>query len=214
MPSTGFMRQAGSMGLDFIPVVGNVKSGIEAIMGKDLVTGQKLSTTERIIAGVGIFTGGAGKTALKGISAGVSLGLTSSKAAKAVKATKGTGEITPAKRAAEKGYSGIGTTANGGPDFSGTEYLFKTNIGEKNIVPIKMTGSRGKDFTQAFDNANIPKSMRKSIKENFTWHHVDDFNPLTGESTMQLVRKDAHVATYPHVGSVSQYEKFYGVNYK
>lgn len=56
--------------------------------------------------------------------------------------------------------------------------------------------------------------MRKSIKENFTWHHVDDFNPLTGESTMQLVRKDAHVATYPHVGSVSQYEKFYGVNYK
>lgn len=83
MPSTGFMRQAGSMGLDFIPVVGNVKSGIEAIMGKDLVTGQKLSTTERIIAGVGIFTGGAGKTALKGISAGVSLGLTSSKAAKA-----------------------------------------------------------------------------------------------------------------------------------
>ncbi|MBM6619980.1 pre-toxin TG domain-containing protein, partial [Bacillus suaedaesalsae] len=71
MPSTNFMKQAGSIGLDMIPVVGNIKSGLEAIMGRDLVTGQKLSTADRIIAAAGIFTGGAGKVALKGAKAGL-----------------------------------------------------------------------------------------------------------------------------------------------
>ena len=51
-------------------------------------------------------------------------------------------------------------------------------------------------------------------KENYTWHHLDDFNPETGECTMQLVLSDAHVATYPYKGSVSQYEKYYNVEYK
>ena len=32
-----------SSGLDFIPGVGNVKSAVEALSGKDLITGEKLS---------------------------------------------------------------------------------------------------------------------------------------------------------------------------
>lgn len=87
-------------------------------------------------------------------------------------------------------------------------------MGKETIVKIQMTVSRGRDFTQAFNEANIPKNIRKSIKENYTWHHLDDFNPETGECTMQLVLSDAHVATYPHKGSVSQYEKYYNVEYK
>lgn len=59
------------MALDFIPVDGNIKSGLEAIIGRDLVTGEKLSLTDRIVSGIGVFTGGAGKTAFKGIKAGV-----------------------------------------------------------------------------------------------------------------------------------------------
>jgi hypothetical protein len=81
--SSAFKRQVGSAALDFIPIVGNLKSGLEAIVGKDLVTGQKLSVTERLIAGVGIFTGGLGKSALKGASAGLGF---------AFKASKGTGK--------------------------------------------------------------------------------------------------------------------------
>ncbi|MFC4323294.1 RHS repeat-associated core domain-containing protein [Litchfieldia salsa] len=69
--SSTFKRQVGSAALDFIPVVGNIKSGLEAIIGKDLVTGKKLSASERIIAGVGIFTGGFGKSALKGARYGL-----------------------------------------------------------------------------------------------------------------------------------------------
>ncbi|MBM6617228.1 pre-toxin TG domain-containing protein, partial [Bacillus suaedaesalsae] len=86
MPSTNFMKQAGSMGLDMIPVVGNIKSGLEAIMGRDLVTGQKLSTADRIIAAAGIFTGGAGKAALKGAKAGLGF-------AQGAKLTKGTDNV-------------------------------------------------------------------------------------------------------------------------
>ncbi|MFV9511284.1 polymorphic toxin type 50 domain-containing protein [Tepidibacillus sp. LV47] len=70
LPSSAFKRQVGSMALDFIPVVGNIKSGIEAIIGRDLVTGRKLSVTDRLMAGVGIFTGGGGKALLKGIKFG------------------------------------------------------------------------------------------------------------------------------------------------
>ena len=124
------------------------------------------------------------------------------------------GSKTPAQRAAEKGYKGIGTTPNGGADFAGSGYVYIGSDGKETIVKIQMTGSRGRDFTQAFNEANIPKNIRKSIKENYTWHHLDDFNPETGECTMQLVLRDAHVATYPHKGSVSQYEKYYNVEYK
>ena len=122
--------------------------------------------------------------------------------------------ITPAQRAAEKGYSGIGTTKNGGPDFNGSKYVYIDSNGKQAIVKIKMTGSRSSDFTQAFDKAGIPKAIRKIINEQYTWHHIDDFDPKTGECTMQLVLSEAHVATYPHKGSVSQYEKYFNIEYK
>lgn len=121
---------------------------------------------------------------------------------------------TPAQRAADKGYPGIGTTSNGGPDFKGSGYVYIDSNGKETIVTIKMTGSRGKDDTLAFDNANIPRNERKGIKENYTWHHIDDFDPQTGTCTIQLVLKGAHVATYPHKGAVSQYENYHGVKYK
>ena len=47
-----------SSALDFIPGVGNVKSLGEAISGKDLVTGEKLSKTERTLSLLGAIPGG------------------------------------------------------------------------------------------------------------------------------------------------------------
>lgn len=43
----------------------------------------------------------------------------------------------------------------------------------------------------------------KSIKKDYVWHHLDDLDENLG-CTMQLVRKDAHKATYTHKGSVKQ----------
>ncbi|WP_342472630.1 pre-toxin TG domain-containing protein [Metasolibacillus sp. FSL H7-0170] len=53
----GGWREGLSIGVDFIPIVGNLKAGIEAVIGIDPITGRKLSTTERAIAGVAIIGG-------------------------------------------------------------------------------------------------------------------------------------------------------------
>ena len=47
-----------SSALDFIPVVGNLKSLSEAFTGKDIITGEELSETERALFFVGVIPGG------------------------------------------------------------------------------------------------------------------------------------------------------------
>jgi len=54
-PST--KSQIASTVLDFCPVVSNVKSGIECITGKNYITGEKLSTLERVISGLSAIPG-------------------------------------------------------------------------------------------------------------------------------------------------------------
>ncbi|MNJ46309.1 hypothetical protein D3C77_414370 [compost metagenome] len=87
--------------------------------------------------------------------------------------------------------------------------MFPVSGNQKNIVTITMQGSRGRDFTQAFKEAGIKGSS--SAVDDYTWHHVDDFDPKTGKTTMQLVKTSAHEATFPHGGSVSQFEKNFGL---
>jgi uncharacterized Zn-binding protein involved in type VI secretion len=115
----------------------------------------------------------------------------------------------PAARASLKGYPGVGTTKNGGPTFAGTKYMHPSGKGQSNVAEITLTGSRRADFKAANEMAGF-----KDTPDGYTWHHVDDFNPATGKSTMELVETGAHRATYPHSGSVAQYEKFNGVTYK
>ncbi|WP_297429662.1 HNH endonuclease [Clostridium sp.] len=122
-------------------------------------------------------------------------------------------DLLPAEREANKGFSNIETTENGGPDFSKSDYIMKNKNGEPIIATIEMSGSRSKDFTRAFDDVNIPSDQRKKILEDYTWHHVDDYDEATGKCTMQLVQKDAHVATYPHKGSCAQYDSIHGETY-
>src|SRR5262249_46134836 len=47
----------------------------------------------------------------------------------------------PASRAAEKGYSGIGTAPNGGPILAGTDHLYPAGQGQRSVVEIPLTGS-------------------------------------------------------------------------
>jgi hypothetical protein len=51
---SGILRTGASMGADFIPIVGNVKSVVEVISGKDYITGEKLKLWERGLSAVGI----------------------------------------------------------------------------------------------------------------------------------------------------------------
>jgi LAS superfamily LD-carboxypeptidase LdcB len=113
------------------------------------------------------------------------------------------------------------------PDFAGTQYLYPVTGAEKNIVKIKMAGTRNSTATIQgdFELANIkagfsgktaPKFIDTSGNEiPFTWHHLDDFDPITGECTIQLVRSDAHtgVQGMTHSGSVSQYKVYNGSGY-
>jgi RHS repeat-associated protein len=93
-------------------------------------------------------------------------------------------------------------------DFSGSPDLYPTTGAQQNIVEITMQGSRTRDFTQANKAAGFTKTP-----DDFTWHHVSDFNPETGKTTMQLVSRSAHEATYPHAGSADQFAKHFGVQY-
>ena len=59
-----------SIGVDFIPVVGNIKSAIDATTGRDFIAGEDLGALGRAAAAAGIFAGGLSKTAAKGAIAG------------------------------------------------------------------------------------------------------------------------------------------------
>ncbi|MBY0349159.1 MAG: HNH endonuclease [Hydrotalea flava] len=71
-------------------------------------------------------------------------------------------------------------------------------------------GIRG-DVELANVEANIDGITTPS---GYTWHHLDDFNPSTGECTMQLVKTDIHNMCKPHTGAVRQWENYTGKIYK
>jgi len=97
--------------------------------------------------------------------------------------------------------------AFGGVDFTGSPDLFPVKGNQLNIVEITMQGARGRDFTEAFKLAGISKADATG----YTWHHLNDFDPVSGKTTMQLVTTSAHEATFPHAGSVSQFEKHFNL---
>ena len=95
-------------------------------------------------------------------------------------------------------------------NFEGSNELFPVSGNQKNIVTIEMQGSRGRDFTEAYKQAGLREADVKA-QGKYTWHHLDDFDPRTGKSTMQLVTRSAHEASLPHTGSVAQFEKHFGL---
>ncbi len=98
-------------------------------------------------------------------------------------------------------------------DFTGSPDLYPVSGDQKNIVKIKLTGSRYRDFKAANIEADIG-STGTATPDGYTWHHVHDYDPETNISTMQLVKTEAHEATVPHKGSVSQFETTHGVKYE
>jgi RHS repeat-associated protein len=103
----------------------------------------------------------------------------------------------------------LGLAGLPGVDFTGHPDLFPATGNQQNIVKIKMQGRRGLDFTQAHKEAQITRAQAKG----YTWHHLHDFDPITGETTMQLVGTDTHVESFPHKGSAGQFADHFGVKY-
>jgi hypothetical protein len=94
------------------------------------------------------------------------------------------------------------------PDFrKSVQYLYR---GQKRFgnIKIKLTGSRGVDFKLARKEAGLRRTPK-----GYTWHHLDDFDPITGECTMQLVKTTIHDAA-SHTGGSSLWSTFYSINYK
>jgi hypothetical protein len=93
-------------------------------------------------------------------------------------------------------------------DFAETSYLYPVTGKQKNIVKIILTGDRNLDKKLAYKLSGI------SPNKNYTWHHLDDYDPITNTCTMQLVLKEIHEATYPHYGAVAIIEEFFSLIYK
>ena len=118
----------------------------------------------------------------------------------------------PLQRLADRGFTGVERNANGGLDYSNSNALYNNPSRLKPdgtpvsaVVRIKYTG----DYNQDFQAASQAGFGQNSTPSGYTWHHVDDYDPETGEGTMQLVNTDAHQGI-PHIGGVSQYRQATG----
>lgn len=103
------------------------------------------------------------------------------------------------------------------PDYMGTQYMHPLQGGQ--TVKIKLSGTRNTDFTRARAELGITKADEIVNGKNYTWHHMDDFEIISGEAycTMQLVESSAHQGTgvfgMQHSGSVAQWRAYFNSGY-
>ena len=157
-----------------------------------------------------------------GAVGGVADSMASNKAAqdRADEAAKAYNEKHDPMADAEKaGITGVKQTDNKGLDFKETDAILRTDEGEVVEIKIKSTGDRRKDYLEAERIAKEQgvdldlKGMRERKKDAYVWHHVDDYNATTNETTMQFIKRDAHKAIRNHAGSSMQYAQATGSGY-
>lgn len=117
------------------------------------------------------------------------------------------------------GFENLKRTKNGGVDFSESDYIMRTDDGQPVQVKIKSTGDRRKDYLEAekiLKEQGIDtdfKSLRTGKTKEYVWHHVDDYNAWTNETTLQFVEVEAHQGVGQHTGSAKQYYQANGRGY-
>lgn len=92
--------------------------------------------------------------------------------------------------------------AGGTPDFSkgdGVKLLYRSELSDGNVVKFK---NRHLDKAQSreLDNKEVWAKFQehyglsaqelKNVEKEYMWHHIDDFDPITGEYSLQLVKKN------------------------
>ncbi|HAS6319943.1 TPA: type IV secretion protein Rhs, partial [Vibrio vulnificus] len=125
----------------------------------------------------------------------------------------------PLKKLEERGFTGVKLNDNGGLDYSESNALYSSpgklkpdNTHVESIVQIEYTGDYHADFEAASMKGFGQKSTPTLNGNKYVWHHLDDYDPITNQGTMQLVRVDAHNGIQ-HTGGVSQYKKATGKKY-
>ena len=150
---------------------------------------------------------------LDGMIGGISGGVVEYKQYKADMAVRNYNEVKkPVDHAAERGYD-LKSGKNGTLEYSGTDYIKTSSDGQEIIVEIEASGSRSKDFKNAWELAESKYGVSKSDYSNVTWQHMDDYNVRTNTFTLELVDRGAHQGI-SHAGGCKQYEVFKGVKYK
>lgn len=124
----------------------------------------------------------------------------------------------PLKDAENAGITGVKKTANNGLDFGETDVILRTDAGDAIEIKIKATGDRNNDYLRAEEllkeqGIDIDFKKLRKQKNGYVWHHMDDYNAATGETTMQFITKDAHKKVRNHAGSAMQYHKVHGKGY-
>lgn len=126
---------------------------------------------------------------------------------------------TPLADGERAGLVNLKETPNGGVDFSESDYILRNSAGEPIQVKIKATGSRAKDYAAAeavLREQGIDvdfASMRTGSDKTHVWHHLDDYNAFTNETTLQFVEVNAHEAINNHAGSAKQFQMVHGYGY-
>ncbi|QLI96560.1 HNH endonuclease [Providencia rettgeri] len=111
-----------------------------------------------------------------------------------------------------RGYDDVIINENGGLDYSKSKALYHNpdrlkpdGTPVEPIVKIKYTGNYPDDFEAANMAGFGQKSTPMLDGERYLWHHLDDYDPITNEGTMQLVVSDSHNGIQ-HKGGVSQFK--------
>lgn len=126
----------------------------------------------------------------------------------------------PLKDGEKHGIKGLKQTPNGGVDFSDSDCIFRTESGEPVQFKIKATGKRLNDYKAAEQmykdiyGDDLDLSSLRGKNGAYVWHHLDDYNVATNETTLQFIDKNAHIEIRNHAGSVKQYRTANGTGYK
>ncbi|QES75408.1 hypothetical protein F3K33_22425 [Clostridium diolis] len=69
-----------------------------------------------------------------------------------------------------------------------------------------MSGKKSQDRKMLFDKLKIPKEEQKELLKENSVFYLDDFDPDTGECTIQLVDSEAYDIVKNYAGAQAQYK--------
>lgn len=138
---------------------------------------------------------------------------------KAASDYNGNQKSTPIQDGEKAGLKGLKETPNHGVNFEDSDHILRLEDGEPVQIKIKATGDRVKDYEAAeaaLKKQGIDidfKKMRTGKDKSHVWHHLDDYDAMTGETTLQFIEVKAHKAIKTHSGSAKQYHVVHGQGY-
>ncbi|ATP40173.1 hypothetical protein CSE16_09005 [Solibacillus sp. R5-41] len=191
----GGYKSAASAILDFVPIVGNIKAGIEIATGKEMFTNRKLETWERGVGVAAVFGGGLVKGAVRGsrLASGIVTGSknttkNSTSVAKSLDGktpeSKPPKNKEPAKKQAETKGTGNGT--NIPPAFKQTKFAssYKNRYNQTpapNNPTVEFKGARGESLCtlKPPPDPQIQKILGQADIDGIQYKNaVPDFSPV------------------------------------